>query len=233
MRRTVWWLLALFLCLQASTWADRSNFQVFKGSYREKMGAYKEAIKQASAWGDRSNFQVFEESYRYEKMGAYKEAIKALLPLYQEKPRSYLLNLRLGWLYYLSGQYADSIEYYQRAMEIRPSSIEAALGLSLPLMARGNWGRVERLMNQIVSQDLYNYYANLRLAVALRLQNKASLAEKVVRKMLKFYPTSLDFLVELGRALTWQGKKEEARKIFRRVLLLDPQNVVARQALKK
>ncbi|MBA2847932.1 tetratricopeptide repeat protein [Thermosulfuriphilus ammonigenes] len=188
---------------------------------------------QAGAFSASEISKAFVESYRYEKMGAYKEAIKALLPLYQEAPRRYLLNLRLGWLYYLSGKYGDAIAYYQKAAEVRPESIEPLLGLSLPLMARGNWGKVERLMNRIISKDPYNYYANLRLAVALRLQNKAPLAEKVARKMLKLYPSSLDFLVELGRIFTWQGKKKEARQIFLRVLLLDPQNVAAREALKK
>ncbi len=177
--------------------------------------------------------QAFRASYRYEKMGAYQDAIKALWPVYKEHPRFYLVNLRLGWLYYLSGKYRNSIKYYKQAIEIRPNSFEALLGLSLPLMAQKNWTQVERLMNQIVSQDYYNYYANLRLAIALRLQNKAKLAEKVARKMLVRYPTSLDFLVELGRDLLWEGKKDEAKRIFREVLLLDPENVVAREVLKK
>jgi len=88
-------------------------------------------------------------------------------------------------------------------------------------------------MNQIISQDFYNYYANLRLAIALRLQNKARLAERVSRKMLVRYPTSLDFLVELGRDLLWEGQKDEAKRVFQEVLLLDPENVVAREVLKK
>ncbi len=177
--------------------------------------------------------QAFKASYRYEKMGAYQDAIKALWPVYKKYPRFYLVNLRLGWLYYLSGKYRNSIKYYKQAVQIKPGSFEALLGLSLPLMAQKNWSEVERLMNQIVSQDFYNYYANLRLAIALRLQNKAKLAKKISRKMLARYPTSLDFLVELGRDLLWEGKKNEAKRVFREVLLLDPENVVAREVLKK
>ncbi len=178
-------------------------------------------------------YQAFKDSYRYEKMGAYRDAIRALLPVQQEHPRFYLVNLRLGWLYYLFGKYGNSIKYYQKALEIRPQSFEAMLGLSLPLMAQKDWGAVERLMKQLIRQDPYNFYGNLRLATALRLQNKADLAERVTRKMLQRYPTSVPFLVEFGLDFFWQGKKKEARDIFRRVLLLDPENVVAREFLKK
>lgn len=183
--------------------------------------------------GNLNYYQAFRDSYRYEKMGAYRDAIRAILPVYQEHPRFYLVNLRLGWLYYLSGKYGNAIAHYQKALEIRPQSFEAMLGLSLPLMAQKRWSKVERLMNQLVSQDRYNFYGNLRLAIALRLQNKANLAEKVCRRMLSRYPTSLPFLVELGQDLWWQGKKDEARRVLRQVLLLDPENVVARDLLKK
>ena len=183
--------------------------------------------------GSLNYYQAFRDSYRYEKMGAYRDAILAILPIYQEHPRFYLVNLRLGWLYYLSGKYGNSIEHYQKALEVQPQSFEAMLGLSLPLMAQKKWNKVERLMNQLVSQDRYNFYGNLRLAIALRLQNKANLAEKVCRHMLSHYPASLPFLVELGQDLWWQGKKEEARQVLGQVLLIDPENVVARELLKK
>ncbi len=185
------------------------------------------------AYSSEDIYRCFKESYRYEKMGAYNDAIKALLPVYKTNPRFYLVNLRLGWLYYLSGKYRNSIKYYKKAIEINSYSFEAKLGLSLPLLAQKDWIAVERLMRQILTKDPYNYYANLRLAISLRFQNKANQAEKVARQMLRRYPTSVDFLVELGRDLLWQGKKDQAKKIFQKVLLLDPENVIARQVLKK
>lgn len=165
-------------------------------------------------------------------MADYNDAIKAIIPIYKKRPGDYFLNLRLGWLYYLNGKYGDSIACYRRAVEINPQSVEALLGQSLPLMAQRNWGEVGRLMNHVIKKDYYNFYANLRLAIALRLQNKAVLAEKVDRRMLQLYPTSLDFMSELGRALKWRGQNKEARQVFRKILRLDPQNVTARDILK-
>ncbi|MFW8601442.1 tetratricopeptide repeat protein [Desulfobacterota bacterium M19] len=176
--------------------------------------------------------QVYADSYRYEKMADYNDAVKAIIPLYKKEPGNYFLNLRLGWLYYLKGKYGDSIACYRRAVEINPQSIEALLGQSLPLMAQHNWGEAGRLMNHVIKKDYYNFYANLRLAIALRLQNKAFLAEKIDRRMLQLYPASLDFMSELGRALKWQGKNKEARQVFINILRLDPQNVMARDTLK-
>ncbi|AEH44024.1 Tetratricopeptide TPR_1 repeat-containing protein [Thermodesulfatator indicus DSM 15286] len=177
--------------------------------------------------------QAFRDSYRYEKMASYQDAIDALLPVYQKYPKFYLVNLRLGWLYYLAGKYRNSIDYYEKALSIKPSSFEALLGLSLPYMAQKNWPKVEELMRRLIREDTYNYYGNLRLAIALRLQNKADHAERVMRKMLQRYPTSVLFLVELGQDLWWQGKQNEARRVFRQVLLLSPENIVAKNYLKK
>jgi len=162
-------------------------------------------------------------------MGVYRDAIKAIMPLYRQYPGQYLLNLRLGWLYYLAGKQGDSIIYYRKAVKILPGSIEARLGLSLPLMAKADWGSVEELMYQVIRDDHYNFYGNLRLAMALRFQKKPALAEKVSRQMLGIYPCSVVFLVELGSALTAQGEKQKAIEDFNRVLLLDPQNVSARE----
>ncbi len=83
--------------------------------------------------------QVYADSHRYEKMADYNDAVKAIIPLYKEMPGNYFLNLRLGWLYYLKGKYGDSINYYRRAGEINPQSVEALLGQSFPRMAQRNW----------------------------------------------------------------------------------------------
>lgn len=184
------------------------------------------------ALASNETLQVYTDSHRYEKMADYDDAVKTIIPLYKETPGDYFLNLRLGWLYYLKGKYGNSINYYRRAVEINPQSIEALLGQSLPLMAQQNWREVGRLMNHVIKKDYYNFYANLRLAVALRVQNKAFLAEKIDRRMLQLYPTSVDFMSELGRALKWQGKDKDAEQVFRKILRLDPQNVTARKVLK-
>ena len=177
--------------------------------------------------------EAYHRSYIYEKSRDYTDAIKALMPVYKSYPNGYTVNLRLGWLYYLAGRYADSELHYKKALQAIPTSVEAVLGLMLPLMAQDRWSQVESLAYRILKTDYYNYYGNLRLSIALRHQNKFTMAEAVDRKMLTLYPTDINFLNELALSLLGEGKKLYAKTIFENVLILDPENVVAKEYLGK
>ena len=176
--------------------------------------------------------ELYQKSYIYEKSRDYKDAIRVLMPIYKEYPDGYTVNLRLGWLYYLMGKYANSEFHYKKALKAIPSSIEAMLGLSLPLMAQSKWGDVESLTYRILKIDYYNYYGNLRLCRALIEEKKYSVAESVSRKMLSIYPTDVYFLNLLAISLYREGKKDYAKSVFENVLILDPENTVAKEYLK-
>ncbi len=175
--------------------------------------------------------QAYYLSYFYERKGDYEKAIKALAPVYNTYPKGYTVNLRMGWLYYRWKKYANSIYHYKIALNTIPTSLEALLGLSLPLMAQEKWKEVESLMYRILKTDFYNYYGNLRLCKALEAQKKYKLLEKVARKMLAIYPTDVNFLNELAIALYYQNKKMYAASIFGDVLILDPGNAIAKKFL--
>ncbi len=177
--------------------------------------------------------EAYYRSYQYEKVQDYENAIRALLPVYEAYPRGYTVNLRLGWLYYLSGHYANALEHYSKAVQMAPAAVEARLGYMLPLLAQGRYPEAEQVAYQILSTDYYNYYGNLRLTYTLRMQQKWELAEAVARKMLTLYPTDVSFLVELGLIRAGVGASEEARAIFRDVLILDPENETARSYLQR
>ena len=177
--------------------------------------------------------EAYTKSYIYEKSRDYKDAIKALMDVYKNYPNGYTVNLRLGWLYYLMGKYANSEFHYQKALKAIPTSVEAMLGLSLPLIAEEKWSDVESLMYRILKIDYYNYYGNLRLCLALRKLKKFSASEAVARKMLSLYPTDVNFLNELAISLFNQGKNSYAESIFENILILDPENPVAKTYIRK
>ncbi len=76
---------------------------------------------------------AYYKSYTYEKMQDYENAINALSSVLNEYQDGYTVNLRMGWLYYLKTNYANSISHYQTAIKAAPSSIEAKLGYLNPL----------------------------------------------------------------------------------------------------
>ncbi len=190
-------------------------------------------VSLALALTDEEIKEAYHKSYNYEKIGDYRNAIKAMMPIFKEYPDGYTVNLRLGWLYYLNENYANSIEHYQKAMVKAPYSLEAKLGYTLPLLAQGKFEQVEAETYQILNIDYYNYYGNLRLAYVLRMQGKLEMAEKVALKMLTAYPTDVSFLTEYALIKFAQGEKETALKTFMDVLILDPENVTAKEYLKK
>jgi len=180
---------------------------------------------------DKEILECYTTSHSHERTQNYDDAISALAPLRRNNARDYTLNLRLGWLYYLSGNYANSRQYYQRAAVVSRSSVETRLGYMLPLLAQERYEEVESVARQVINIDYANYYANLRLAYALRLQKKHDQAEKVLDQMLLLYPSDVSFLTELGLVKEAQNEPQAARQIFYDVLTLYPDNATARYRL--
>ena len=172
--------------------------------------------------------EAHKQSYRYEQSQNYKDAINALLVL---KEKGYLEKLRLGWLYYLSGNFANSRENYQAAIAAAPKAVEPRLGYLYPLLAQARYAEVETVAKQILALDPDNYYGSMRLAFALRLQAKHDAALAVTERMLSLYPTDVGYLLEHGLNQTALKQSTVAKQTFEKVLNLDPENVIAKQQL--
>jgi tetratricopeptide (TPR) repeat protein len=125
---------------------------------------------------------AYYQSYHYERTENYNAAISAMLPVLEAYPKGYIVNLRLGWLYYLSNHYANSMQRYVTAIKTAPDSIEARLGLILPQLAQERYSQAEQTAYQIINKDYANYYANLRLIIILRKQRKSDLALDIAKK---------------------------------------------------
>lgn len=187
----------------------------------------------AAAPTDAEIRDAYHKSYRYEKAQNYADAIKALAPVAAAYPQGYTVNLRLGWLYYLSGSYATSRTCYQAAIKTAPDSLEAKLGHLLPLLAQERYEEAEAAAKLVLRIDPVNYTANLRLAFAQRMQKKNDAAEQVLNGMLVLYPTDLSLLTEFALIKLAKDQKADAKRVFNDVLTLDPENVIAKAQLSK
>ena len=174
---------------------------------------------------------AYARSFGHERTQAYDDAVRALAPVYEAYPNGYTVNLRMGWLFYLNGNYTNAVAHYEVAEAAAPTAFEPRLGRMLPLLAQERWAEAEALGYQIVSLDHYSYYGNLRLAIALRMQGKVDPAYQVALKMVTAYPTDILHLVEFARIVEARGDVEEARRLYGEILILDPENEAARRAL--
>ncbi len=172
---------------------------------------------------------AFTQSYEAEAAGNYQGAIDALMAHYQA--RHYAMNLRLGWLHYLTGAYDRAVQYYRRAVSLKPLSIEARLGLVIPLAALGNMDEVLTTYKQILDIDPNHALTHYRVGALYYAREDFRMAERHFEKVVNHYPFDADSLLMLAWTKYRLGKRDEARLLFEQVLLYNPANVSAREGL--
>ena len=168
----------------------------------------------ASAWADESPWQ---KSYRLEATGKYAEASAALDSTNGGADADFAL-MRRGWLAYLQGRYSEAMDFYGRAISKNPKSLEARLGITLPLLAQQRWREAASHARKVIAESAWDYTAHLRLMVAEEgLRDWKSLAEHAER-VAEHYPADATTLVYLARAHAWMGNAKAAKEAYGRVL---------------
>ncbi len=174
---------------------------------------------------------AFAESYKLEKKGEFKKAADALKQVYD--PKSYEINLRLGWLNYQAGLFTESSTHYKRAVDLMPYSEEAKFGLIYPKAAIGKWDEVINIYNQILKIHPQNTIANYRLGLIYYGRKDYEKAETYFKKVVNLYPFGYDGLIMLAWTEFQLGKFREAKILFYKVLLYNPDDASAKDGLSR
>ncbi|MCR4416692.1 MAG: tetratricopeptide repeat protein [Ignavibacteria bacterium] len=165
--------------------------------------------------------------------GNYQKATDALLNVYKNNENDYLLNLRLGYLYYLQKKYDQSINYYQKAIRLtQEKSIEPYLGLTLPLSGQEKWNEIEKIYQKVLTLDPNNYTANLRLGQLYFNRREYSKAENFLKKVYDLYPSDYEANLYLGWTYFYLNKKSEAKSHFINTLMISENDKSALEGLK-
>ncbi len=173
--------------------------------------------------------EAFRESYRLENEGEPARAIEVLRAEYEEK--SYEINLRLGWLSYLSGSFIESVSYYNRAISLMPYSIESRFGIVYPLAAMGNWDQVINHYKKILTIDPNNTVAHYRLGVIYYNREDFTTSHQHLEKVVNLYPFDIEGLLMLAWCKYRMRQFREARVLFERALMHSPDNESALEGL--
>lgn len=173
------------------------------------------------------------ESYRLESLAQYETAAKTMNQIINNNQRNDFAISRRAWLNYLRGAHNDSIRDYQRALEINPQSLDAHLGLLLPLLAQQRWREVTSYANKVLNESPWNYYAHIRLMIAEEGEKKWDTLAKHALQVSKRYPSDATILVYLARAYAWMKKDSEARSTYKLVLERVPGHIEASQYLSR
>lgn len=173
---------------------------------------------------------AFKTSYESESSGNLDLSIKALDDVYDSE--SYELNVRLGWLHYQHGEMDESIQFYQRAVDLKPYAIEPKLGLAYPYSAMAKWDDIVELYKDILETDPQNSLVNYRLGLIYYNRGEYERADFYIEKTVNLYPFDYDSLLLFAWNKLMLQQTREAKVLFEKVLLANPGDESAMNGLK-
>ncbi len=142
----------------------------------------------------------FAKSIKFEREREYLQAINVLKENYD--PKSYETNLRLGWLYYMVGQFADSKNYYTLAMGEMPNSLEAKVGYLYPVAATSTTDLTSLLnqYNKILEINPKDVNSNYQLGFYNYNKGNFEIAKKYFSKIVDLYPSAYEYDLRIAWA---------------------------------
>jgi tetratricopeptide (TPR) repeat protein len=175
----------------------------------------------------------FNKSLAAESESRYAEALTDMESLPADAKNDYLVTLRLGWLTYLNQDYDRSASYYQQADQIaRGRSVEALLGLTLPLAAKSDWGRVQDAYRRILVLDPKNYTANLRLGQIELNSGAFQQADRHLKTALENFPGEYEANLSSAWNDYYLGNMGNAKMLFERALMISPGDTSATRGIR-
>ncbi len=185
----------------------------------------------ANAQNDAAMQKAFSDSYTQEYYKKYTEAIATISKVNSDD--NYETNLRLGWLYYLNKNYTQSQAYYQKAVALKPYSVEAKLGLVKPLSVLESWDKVLEQYEEVLKIDAQNYTANYWAGVIYYNRKKYDASIKLFEKLVNLYPFDYDANHMLAWSYLNSGRNNDAKVLFNKALLVKPADTSALAGLGK
>jgi tetratricopeptide (TPR) repeat protein len=180
-----------------------------------------------------ASVDVWTESYRLESLTHYEQAAEALLPIQKKAPKNEFVYLRLGWLNYLNGNHNSAIDHYKKALSLNNKSLDARLGLTLPLLAQQRWKEAASYAQETLDIAPWNYYAQVRLMIAEEGMRQWQTLAKHANEVHLHYPSDATILVYLARANRWLSNTNEAKDAYQKVLERVPGHIEALQFLEQ
>ncbi|NOX17803.1 MAG: hypothetical protein GXO87_05915 [Chlorobi bacterium] len=165
---------------------------------------------------------AFKKSVAAEEIANYSKAIDYMKVLYDDYKDDYLVNLRMGWLNYLNGNYNESEKYYHEAIRISNQSMESLFGLAYPLFAAGKIDELIDVYKTVLKIAPNSFRANLQLG-QIYLGKKDYLNAKVLfEKTHNAFPSNFSSNLYLGWTYYYLGSSQKAHKLFTNALIAQP-----------
>jgi protein O-mannosyl-transferase len=170
--------------------------------------------------------------YVYLEEGRVGEAGDAFRSAIAAKPQWTNPHFNYGRVLKKLGQDDAAFAEFQKAVELAPVNASARLYLAQELAERGKNSEAEAEYRKSVELSP-SLVAQQDLVDLLLKTGKDNSAEELLQKMISEYPYDSTTHLKLGRLLEKSNKIEEAKKEYQAVLISDPVNAEAKDALKR
>ncbi|MBI4839183.1 MAG: DUF1049 domain-containing protein [Nitrospirae bacterium] len=171
----------------------------------------------------------------------YDEASEIFNSIVEEQPEHLNALLRLGDIAFVTGDMLKAKDFYSKAKEVRPKSIEVLFSLEKVFEAEQKWQEALRYLDNIIEMDEENPMALFRKReIHERNRNWEDLLDtqyKILKSDISHkekqteHKNLIGYKYELGRHYLEKGDIDKAKKTLRAIIKLDKNFVAAYLAL--
>lgn len=151
---------------------------------------------------------------------------EAARKLAAEQPDNFKAQAAAGELSYATRRYADAINFYTRANQLRPDSFDVLVGLGNANFDAEKFAEAEKWYTAALRQQPrnVNVHTDLGLTYFFREPRDIERAVKEFRASLELDPNHVQTLQNLTVALTTKGDRTGARETLSKLESINPQN---------
>lgn len=165
-----------------------------------------------------------EATFLLEK-GDVNRAISELQAVVTSAPENPVARFYLGRAYAAKGQWEESRQMFQKAIELRTDYLQARIALAQLEVTHGEYDAALKASAQVLALDRNNVNAKLIESAALMGQKKFTDSREMLNAMLKLNPNSPDVLFQLGVVNLSENQFKDAEADFRKSYELNPTNL--------
>jgi tetratricopeptide (TPR) repeat protein len=167
----------------------------------------------------------------------YEEATELFNRILENDPTNVNTLLRRGDITFNTRDFIKAKDFYMKAKEIRPQSVEALFSLEKVFEAEQKWQEALRYLDNILEIDEENpkalyrkkeiYEINKNWEALLDIQYKILKTDISQEEKQKEHKNLLGYKYELGRYYLEEGNIDKAKKILRAIIKLDKDFIAA------
>ncbi len=175
---------------------------------------------------------LLQTSYNAEAGNNFQLAIESIKTIEKDNDADPFYKLRLGWLYYSSGQYQSALDYYTKASSLT-NCLEAKEGIINSAYLLGKWDKVIATGNLILDKFPDHYSALTKTAYSQYVLKNYVAAASIYYKLLNYYQYNLEIRGYYLSCQVLAGDLVNAKRTFQQLQQYSPNNPFILEYAKK